>query len=161
VAPGLASLGFVRSPTSVLSARRVTITGGGLTLSLVLADLVGPAISPIPGRLQATVSPAPQAGIQRVYTVTVTNAATTTPVDQADVTLHNFTANGVAQTAGPFQTNASGQATFNVALHPKITFQVNPIGHERIRVFAPPTLTVSKTGFNTISLRLLEDTADI
>ena len=127
VAPGLASLGFLRSPTSVVSARRVTITSSGMGLSLVLADLLGPAISPIPGDLHATVSPAPKAGGQRVYTATVTNSATGTPINQADVTLHNYTASGIAQTVGPLQTNTSGQVTFNVALHPKITFQVTPI----------------------------------
>lgn len=161
VAPGLASLGFLRSPTSVVSARRVTITSSGMGLSLVLADLLGPAISPIPGNLHATVSPAPKAGGQRVYTATVTNSATGTPINQADVTLHNYTASGIAQTVGPLQTNTSGQVTFNVALHPKITFQVTPIDHERVRVFFPPTLAISKAGFNTISLRLLEDPGDI
>jgi hypothetical protein len=50
---------------------------------------------------------------------------------------------------------------FNVALHPKITFQVDFSNQERIRVFAPPTLTVSKAGFTTINGRLLEDTEDI
>jgi hypothetical protein len=161
VAPGLARLGFLRSPTSVVSARRVTITSSGLGLSLVLADLFGPAISPIPGNLHAGVSPVPQAGGQRVYTATVTNSATGTPINQADVTLHNYTASGTAQTVGPLQTNTSGQVSFNVALHPKITFQVIPIDHERVRVFSPPTLTVSKAGFNTINLRLLEDPGDI
>jgi len=161
VAPGLASLGFLRSPSSVVSARSVTITGSGIGLSLVLADLFGPAISPIPGNLHAAVSPAPQAGGQRVYTATVTNSATGTPINQTDVTLHNYTANGTAQTVGPLQTNPSGQVTLNVALHPKITFQVIPSDNERVRVFSPPTLTVSKAGFNTINLRLLEDPGDI
>jgi hypothetical protein len=74
----------------------------------VLADLLGPAISPVPGSLLAAVSPVPQAGGQRVYTVTVTNAATGTPVNQADVTLLNYSANGTAQMVGPYQTNISG-----------------------------------------------------
>lgn len=161
VAPGLASMGFLRSPSSVVSARSVTITGSGMVLRLVLADLFGPAISPIPGSLHAVVSPAPQADGQRVYTVTVTNAAAGTPISQANVTLLNYTANGTAQIDGPLQTNISGQVTFNVALHPKITFQVNPVDHERIRVFHPPTLTVSKAGFNTINLRLLQDPGDV
>jgi hypothetical protein len=87
----------------------------------------------------------------------VTNAATGTPVAQADVTLHNFTTNGTAQAVGPLQTNTSGQVTFNVALHPKISFKTIPGDHERVRVFAPPTLTVFKTGFNSLTLTLLED----
>ena len=160
VAPGLASLGFLRSPSSVVSARRVTITGSGMGLALVLADLFGPAVTPIPKSLNATITPAPQAGTQRVYTVTVTNAVTGIPIDQAAVTLHNFTTSGIAQAVGPLQTNASGQVTFNVALHPKISFHVVPTDHERIRVFASPTLTVSKAGFNTLILTLLEDESD-
>jgi hypothetical protein len=161
VAPGLASMGFLRSPSSVVSARSVTVTGSGMVLRLVLADLLGPAISPVPGSLEAAVSPVPQAGGQRVYTVTVTNAATGTPVNQADVTLLNYTANGTAQMVGPYQTNISGQADFNVALHPKITFLVNPVDHERTRVFHHPTLTISRAGFTTINLRLLQDPGDI
>jgi hypothetical protein len=50
--------------------------------------------------------------------------------------------------------------TFSVALHPKVTYQVNPITHERIRHFAAPTLTVAKTGSSTVHLTLLEDTDD-
>ncbi len=161
VAPGLASLGFLRSPSSVVSARSVIIGGGGMRLSLVLADLLGPAVTPIPKRLNATVKPAPQAGTQHAYTVTVSEAATGTPIDQAAVTLHNFTTSGAPQPVGPLQTNTSGQVTFNVALHPKITIQVVPTTHERIRVFAPPTLTVSKAGFNTLTLRLLEDDSNL
>jgi hypothetical protein len=162
VAPGLASMGFLRSPTSVLSARNVTISSRGIALSLVLADLLGPAITPIPGNLHAAVSPAPQAGSQHAYTVTVTNTATGTPINQASVTLLNYTANGTAQTMGPFQTSASGQTLpFNVALQSKITYQVIPDSGERVRVFHPPTLTVSKAGFTTINVRLLEDTEDI
>jgi hypothetical protein len=160
VAPGLASLGFVRSPSSVVSARRVTITASSLSLALVLADLFGPAVTPIPGHLHAAISPTPKASTNLAYTVTVTNAATGTPVNQASVTLHNFTSSGTVQTVGPLQTT-SGTVTFNVALRPKITYQVDPIDHDRTRVFVSPTLTVSKAGFDTISLTLLEDTADV
>jgi hypothetical protein len=42
-------------------------------------------------------------------------------------------------------------------LHPKITFLVNPVDHERTRVFHHPTLTISRAGFTTINLRLLQD----
>lgn len=163
VAPGLASKRLLRSPTSVVSARRVTITSSGIGLALVLADLFGPAFTMIPENLHAQVSPAPQAGSQRAYTVTVTNTATGTPINQADVTLLNYTAKGTPQTVGPLQTNTngSGQVTFNVALQPRITHQVDPITHERTRVFHPPTLTVSKMGYNTINIRLLEDPGDL
>jgi hypothetical protein len=161
VAPGLASLGFLRSPSSVVSARRVTITATSLSLALVLADLFGPAVNPIPGHLHAAVSPTPHAGTKRTYTVTVTNADTGTPVNQASVTLRNFTTAGAVQTVGPLQSDTSGTVTFNVALRPKITYQVDPISHDRTRVFVPPTLTASKAGFDTISLTLLEDPGDL
>jgi hypothetical protein len=115
----------------------------------------------MPGHLHAAVVPTPQDSTQRAYTVTVTNADTGTPVNQASVTLHNFTTTGKVQTVGPLPTDASGAVTFNVALRPKITYQVDPIEHDRTRVFVPPTLTVSKAGFDTISLTLLEDPGDV
>lgn len=161
VAPALASRGLLRSPTGVVSARRVTISRSSLSLALVLADLFGPAVRPIPGHLRAVVSPTPQAGTSHAYTVTVTNAATGTPVNQANVTLANFTTRGIAETAGPLQTDTSGRATFNVALRPKIMYRVDPIDHDRTRVFISPTLTVSKDGFDMISLTLLEDLSDL
>jgi hypothetical protein len=143
VAPGLASLGFLRSPSSVVSARRVTVTATSLSLALVLADLFGPAVNPIPGHLHAAVSPTPQAGTKRAYTVTVTNADTGTPVNQASVTLRNFTTTGTVQTVGPLESDSSGTVTFNVALRPKITYQVDPsvtTGHRslsRLRSLRP------------------------
>jgi hypothetical protein len=159
----MASKGWLRSPTGVVSARNVVITSSGVRLELVLADLFGPAFSPIPtGGLHAQVSPAPQAGGQRLYTVTVTNTATGMPVNQANVTLLNYTTGGIAQLEGPRQTNVSGnpQPPFNVALAPMVTSQVDPITRKRTKIFHPPILTVSKTGFSTINLRLLEDPDD-
>jgi hypothetical protein len=147
VAPGLASFGLLRSPTSVLSARRVRITASSLSLSLVLADLFGPATSPIPGKLHAAISPTPKIGTNLAYTVTVTNADTGAPVDQADVTLRNYTATGTVQTVGPLQSGPSGQVTFNVTLRPKITGNIT-------HVYNPPTLSVSKNGFNPINRTL-------
>ena len=162
VAPGLASLGFLRSPTSVLSARNVTITSSGMALSLVLVDLFGTGHHPNPWE-------PPRGGLPRSagrhsarHTATVTNTATGTPINQANVTLHNFTANGTPQQVGPLQTNTTGEVPFNVSLHPNITYQVIPETHERVRVlFTSPTLTVSKAGFTTLNIRLLEDTSDI
>jgi hypothetical protein len=161
VAPGLASQGFLRSPTSVVSARNVTITGSGVVLSLVLGDINGPAVTRRPGRLNVAISPPPEEGKQDTYTVTVTDSAAGSPVDQADVTLQNFTSSGVVQALGPLKTNSSGQLVFSVTLHPKVTYQVDPISHDRIRHFAPPTLTLAKTGYSTVNLTLLEDTGDV
>lgn len=162
---GLAGMGFRRTSSSVISARRVAVTAPGpaaaIRLSVVLADLLGPAITPLPRNLNASVAPQPVAGSQRVYTVTVTDAVTAAPIDQADVTLHNFTTGGTAQTVGPLQTSASGQVPFDVALRPKISVHIIREEHERVRVFVPPTLTVAKAGFNALTLRLLEDEQDV
>jgi hypothetical protein len=161
VAPGLASIGFIRSPTSVVSARRVVVTGAGLAMSLVLADLLGPAITPVPGTLRVQVTPKPRATQQTSYTVTVTNSATGAPVPQANVTLHNFTSAGAAQTVGPLQTDTAGQAALSAALRAKVTFRVDPETRERERIFLPPTLTVSRSGFSAVTVRLLEDPVDL
>ena len=161
VAPGLASLGFIRSPTSVVSARRVVVTGSGIGLSLVLADLLGPAVTPAPGTLHVEVAPTPRSTQQTSYTVTVTNSATGSAVPQATVTLHNFSSTGAAQTIGPLQTDSAGQAKLSAALRGKVTSRVDPMTHEHERVFLPPTLTVSRSGFSTVTLRLLEDPVDV
>ena len=160
VAPGLASLGFRRSPSSVVSARNVVVSGAGIAMSLVLADLFGPAFSPLPGTLRAEVSPTPRANTPLSYTVTVTNSATGTPVPQASVVIHNFTGTGV-QNLGPFPTDAMGKTQpFTATLRPRISFRVDPVTHERERIFVSPTLTVSADGFTPITLTLLQDTSD-
>jgi hypothetical protein len=156
VAPALGSLGFRRSPSSVVSARSVVVTGAGMALSLVLADLFGAGVVRIPSNLRAAISPPPKAGGPQPYTVTVTDMASGASVDQADVTVENYTATGAAQTLGPQPTNANGQTTFTVALRFKVVTAVDPETHEHEPVFLPPTLTVSKAGYNTIHLRLLE-----
>ena len=160
VAPGLATLGFRRSPSSVVSARNLVVSGSGIAMSLVLADLFGPAFSPLPGTLRAQVSPTPQANTQQSYTVTVTNSATGTPVPQANVVLHNFTAAGLGQTSAPVKTDAAGIAPLPTTLRPRIAFRVDPITHERERIFVSPTLTVSADGFTPITLTLLQDTSN-
>jgi hypothetical protein len=142
---------FVRSPPA--SSRRRTITGSSLSLALS-RDLFGPATP-----LTCMRPSHPRRTAKGLYQTVC--ADTGTPVNQASVTLHNFTTTGTVQTVGPLQTDASGTVTFNVALRPKITYQVDPIDHDRTRVFVSPTLTVAKAGFDTISLTLLEDPGDV
>ncbi len=90
----------------------------------------------------------------------MTNSATGTPVPQASVVIHNFTSTGV-QNLGPFPTDAMGKTQpFTATLRPRISFRVDPVTHERERIFVSPTLTVSADGFTPITLTLLQDTSD-
>ena len=106
-------------------------------------------------------SPTPRANTPLSYTVTVTNSATGTPVPQASVVIHNFTSTGV-QNLGPLPTDATGKTQpFTATLRPRISFRVDPVTHERERIFVSPTLTVSADGFTPITLTLLQDTSDL
>jgi len=171
VAPSLAMLGSRPTSTSVVSARSVTITSpappvtpggpvtpGTIVLALVIADLFGKALEVIviPKDFHATVAPQPVAGAQRMYRITVTDAATGHPVDQAAVTLHNFTTNGDPVTVALGSTDSSGQVPCNEVLRPKITYRIAVGDHERLPVFASPILTVTKGGFNSLTVRLLK-----
>lgn len=78
------------------------------------------------------------------------------------MTLHNFAVDGKQLTVGPFTTNASGQVTFNVALHPKIiSGTIKPHKPIEVRVFVSPTLIVELDGFNTLTMTLLTDDGEI
>ena len=91
-----------------------------------------------------------------MYRTTVTDAATGHPVDQAAVTLHNFTTNGDPVTVALGSTDSSGQVPCNEVLRPKITYRIAVGDHERLPVFASPILTVTKGGFNSLTVRLLK-----
>ena len=132
VAPGLASLGFSRSPSSVVSARNVVVSGSGIAMSLVLADLFGPAFSPLPAAFAPMVSPAPQANTPQSYPVTVTNSATGTRRAAGERGPPQLHAAGLAQTLAPVQTDAAGNAPFPATLRPKIAVRVDP-DHPRAR----------------------------
>lgn len=162
------AMGWRLTPTAEFSARRVTVTAmSGITLQLILADLWGPAIVPIPGTLAVSISPAPAAGVAHTYTVTVTNAATGSPVPMATVTLHNYDAHGTAVPPLTKTTDPMGQTAFlNVTLHNKTTVavitstDVDDRGKphrepERITQTLHPTLSVGAAGFNSVQLVLL------
>ena len=159
-----AKMGFQLTPTAVFCARRVTVLPSGIALQLVLSDLWGPAIVPIPGVLAASIAPNPRLGVLETYTITVVNSATGSPVPMATVTLHDYDANGalvsVART-----TNAAGQATFNVNLHTKTTTSyitstyVGTDGKphrepEKVQLTLNPYFTVDAAGFTSIRVSL-------
>jgi len=156
----VSTMGFGLTPTAAVCARRIVITPAGIALSAILSDLLGPAVLPLAGNLSISISPTPVVNALTSYTITVTNSATGAPVPMANVTLHNFTAAGVAQTT-TVTTNAAGQATFNVALRTKKTTIVvinqgegGPV-REREVIESPPTLAVTASGFNSVTMPLL------
>ena len=125
----------------------------GLSNTADRLEAAGTAPGPI---LHVAISPAPRAGTNLTYTVTVTDASAT-PVEQAAVTLHNYTAND-ADDRQTHNTDASGIATFaNVTLRSKTTTKTVRVGEdERITTttVTPPDLSVSKSGFDTVKITL-------
>jgi hypothetical protein len=156
------AIGYRPSPTAVFSARKVTITAGGVNLQIVLADVLGPAIVPLTPALAVTISPTPKAGVQRTYTVTVTNSATGAAVPGATVTLDNYDATGASRVSAA-TTNQAGQATLNVTLRVKTTatrtVEIDIEGVLREvdgeSVVTKPLLTVSAAGFSSVMMTLL------
>jgi len=103
--------------------------------------------------LHVVVTPAPHAGGPVTYIVKVTDASAS-PVDQATVRLHNYTATG-ADDVQTHNTDGSGEATFaNVTLRSKTTIN-RIVEGERITTVTPPKLMVHKDGFDTVNLNLL------
>ena len=103
--------------------------------------------------LHVKITPAPHTGAQPNYTVTVSDSSAT-PVEQAAVKLHNYTATG-ADDIQTHNTDGTGAANFaNVTLRSKTTIVRLPEG-ERVTTVTPPKLTVSKDGFDTVNLNLL------
>lgn len=133
-----------------------------MILQLVVADLLGPAIVRLPGTLAVTIAPTPKAGVQRNYTVTVTNSATGDAVPGATVTLDNYDATGTSRVSIA-TTNQAGQATLNVTLRVKTTgtravvIDVEGVLREvdGESLVIKPELTVSATGFSSVTMTLL------
>lgn len=165
----MAQSGLRPTPTAVFSARSIRITPGtpgtpgttgGINLQLALADLLGPAF--VQGTLAVAVAPTPAAGVQRTYTVTVTNSVTGNAIVGATVRLQNYSATG-ASTVTTATTDAAGQATFTVTLRPRIitttTVEVDIEGVLREREAEAhvlnPTLTVSAAPYGDVTRTLL------
>jgi len=102
--------------------------------------------------LHVKISPTPKAGAQLTYTVSVTDSSST-PVEQAAVTLHNYTATGADEMhAG--STDQGGVASFvNVTLHRKTT--TRRLEGELFTTVTSPKLTATKDGFDRVEFNLL------
>ena len=117
------------------------------------ADRAEPAGEAPKALLHVVVSPPPHTRTPDTYTVKVTDSSAT-PVEQATVTLHNYSSNG-ADDVHTQNTDGAGVATFpNETLRSKTT--TRPIGEgERVTTVTPPKLTVYKDGFDTVRINLL------
>jgi hypothetical protein len=158
MAPGaVTSAGFSMSPTAVISAKGVTITATGISLRFVLADLLGPAATRLPGNLSVSITPRPVENTVKTYTVTVLDTARGLPPSSgATVQLDNFSnGNWITQS---IPTDANGQAVFaNIRLeHQTVTsWEIGVDGKpHKVTERIPPTLTVTALGFNSVFLDL-------
>jgi hypothetical protein len=150
----LSGSGLLMTPTAVISARRVTIAPGGISLQLILADLFGPAVVAPPKTLSVSISPTPVANITHNYTVTVVDAVSGLAVAGANVTLENFASGGPISKL----TDPAGKAVF-----PNVTLRIRRVvvidtGDDKPRrevELIPPTLTVTAAGYNSVVLDLL------
>jgi hypothetical protein len=151
----LANLGKELTPTAVVSALTPTVTGSGVAARLVLGDLFGPAIVPIPGNLAINITPRPRLAVSQTYLVTVTNAANSNPVQGAMVVLNNFNASGQSITTQG-STNAQGQWSFTAELRDRTEALGRPKdgGTGPLTITLPPTLFVSANMFNSNRLSL-------
>jgi hypothetical protein len=109
--------------------------------------------------LHVVIAPGPRAAARQTYTVTVTDSSAT-PVDQAVVTVNNFTAAGADDPHT--QNTLNGIATFaNLTLRSRTAKQqiVTGTGRDRegeiVLVVTPPKLTVAKDGYDTVARNLL------
>ena len=104
-----------RTPTCVISARRIGITSAGISAQLMLADF-GPAVVAAPRTLALSVTPAPVSNVQHTYTFRVVDRADQSPVAGATVALtnHNPTRTDTQLT------DAQGEAKFMAKLQAEI-----------------------------------------
>jgi hypothetical protein len=135
-----ANLGQELTPTAVISAVRVAIAPSGIAMILAVGDLFGPGIVPIPGSLNADIEPAPVPHIEVDYTVTVTDAASRKPVENATVTLTN-----PGSGEGQGKSNKDGQLTFK-----QVTLESQQITVGKNKIIIYPLLTVTALGFNDL-----------
>lgn len=100
-----------RTPTCVISARSISITGSGISAQIMLADF-GPAIAALPRALLLSVTPAPAPNVQQTYTFRVVARTGGSPIEGATVTLTNRD----PTTMQTRLTDSQGNATFTVSL---------------------------------------------
>ncbi len=150
------------SPTASICARRIIVLPGGVTVQMLVSDLLGPAIilpapplGPTPplGTMRVSVTPTPVDDISNTYTVTVVNQATGSPIIGAAVKIETAGPTGASQTLSR-TTNQSGIATFINTTLRFIDAPRGPRGHVDPDGVAP-SLSVSFTGFTPVKQDLL------
>ena len=122
-------------------------------------DPPDPTGTPLGLILQVSILPTPREGIQLTYTVMVTDASAT-PIEQATVKLHNYTASGADDIHT--QVTAAGKAALqNITLHSKRVTVTIPVGDgpdgsmKQVTNITRPSLAVSKDGYATVQRSLL------
>ena len=100
-----------RTPTCVISARRIGIGASGITAQIMLADF-GPAIVPLPRTLALSVTPAPVPNTTRAYTFHVEDKSSHDPVAGATVAVTNQSPSSTQSGV----TDAHGDVTFTLGV---------------------------------------------
>jgi hypothetical protein len=153
VSAAAAGLGQQLTSTAVVSCGRLTITPAGVSAVMVLGDLFGPGLVPVPKTMSVEVSPRWQCASPQDYTVTVRELIHGTPVPGASVQLKT----GAGATGGPGPktstgtTDANGRAELeDVTLRGWVMVHPGPPGDPPVTVQFDPVLAVSASGFHNV-----------
>ncbi len=135
-----------RTPTCVVSARRVGITGSGISAQIMLGDF-GAVVVASPPILRLSVSPEPTPGVQRTYTFRVTDRAGNSPVAGATVALTNHSPTSTQTRL----TDGQGNAAFTTTLRSQ---RLGGGGPDREPRLAHPFAVATAPGAQTATLVL-------
>jgi hypothetical protein len=125
-----------------------------MALQIVLSDLFGPAIVPVPGALHVVIFPKPEAAVTHTYTVTVTDTVTGMPVPMAAITLQNYDDIGVSNIITA-TTDQAGRARISVNLNARTVIRQPSADRERDTITIKPLLTVQHQGYTSVNIALL------
>jgi hypothetical protein len=157
------------SAAATVSARRISPLGSGVLFHAVLSELVAfPATVPGPGgtggtggtpppgaqkRLVVTIEPPPEMDVAHTYVVRVRKETDLTPVDGAEVWIGTYMPVTGASSLTSGQTDALGVVALDATLRPRYRLSRDPT-HTGSFDITWPTLTVTKTGFETYTQEL-------
>jgi hypothetical protein len=152
------------SAASTLSARRITVTPGGVVVQAVLSELVSTvpaAPAPPPGapargadtRFVVTTDPPPEMDVSHVYLVRVRRESDLAPVDGATVTFVTYAPVTGSSMSVFGQTDAQGSVLLETTLRPRYRPSSDPTHAGQMQV-RWPALTVTKSGFQTYTQEL-------
>lgn len=154
------------SAASTVSARRITVTPGGVVVQAVLSELVSTSsVTPVPPpgggsaapgsetRFVVTIDPPPEMDVSHVYAVRVRRESDLTPVEDATVTIVTYAPVVGSSTSVFGQTDVQGAVLLETTLRPRYRPSTDPThtGEMQVRW---PALTVTKTGFQTYTQEL-------